>query len=137
MPGPGWLAVRLLAGVALGWLIAAFYSASTRKRALTEARGDLARRQEAIQGVVAPLQEALRRYEEQIQQLESRRDKDYGDLSRHLRDLTATQQQLQQETANLVTALRNPRVRERWGEVILRRVVVDAKVPLEAYLSSW
>lgn len=79
-------------------------------------------RQEAIQEIVA-LQEVLRQYEEQIQRLESKRDRDYGDLSRHLRDLNAIQQRFQQETANLVTALRHPRVHDRRDGVPLRRVV--------------
>ncbi|MDR7481603.1 MAG: DNA recombination protein RmuC [Armatimonadota bacterium] len=90
---------------------------------LTEARGELGQRQEALGALIQPLQEMLRRYEEQVQDLERRRQSAYGSLEEQLRALSATQQQLQRETGNLVAALRSPRVRGRWGETTLRRVV--------------
>lgn len=90
---------------------------------LAEARGDLGKRQESIGALVKPLGEALKRYEEQIKQIESSRQKAYGGLEEQLKSLSAAHQQLQKETGNLVTALRAPQVRGRWGEVTLRRVV--------------
>ncbi|MBA2356326.1 MAG: DNA recombination protein RmuC, partial [Acidobacteria bacterium] len=45
-----------------------------------------------------------------------------GDVGRQLRDVVSATSTLQQETARLVTALRTPHVRGRWGEVALRRV---------------
>lgn len=90
---------------------------------LAEAKGDLGKRQEAIDGLVKPLAETLKRYEEQAKLLEASRQKAYGSLEEQLKSLTATQQQLQKETGNLVTALRAPQVRGKWGEVTLRRVV--------------
>lgn len=87
-----------------------------------EAAGDMGKRQEAIGGLVQPLKEALERYESELKNIESSRMEAYGSLRQHLTQLGETQNQLQRETANLVTALRKPQVRGRWGEITLRRV---------------
>lgn len=95
----------------------------TFDRILTEAKGDLGKRQEAISGLVKPLSESLKQFEDHVRQLEVSRESAYTSLEEHLKTLTSTQQQLQRETGNLVTALRTPQVRGRWGEMTLRRVV--------------
>ncbi|MEW6543882.1 MAG: DNA recombination protein RmuC [Nitrospirota bacterium] len=87
-----------------------------------EAKGDLAQRQQAIDGLIKPLQDALRRYEEQIHLIERSRREAYGGLDQHLKSLAESHQRLQQETGNLVKALRAPTVRGRWGEITLKRV---------------
>jgi len=87
-----------------------------------EADGDLGKRQEAIDGLVQPLREALQRYESEIKTIESSRQEAYGSLRQHLVQISETQSQLQRETANLVTALRKPQIRGRWGEITLRRL---------------
>lgn len=88
-----------------------------------ETKGDIGKRQEAIDALITPLRETLTRYEEQIKTMEASRQKAHGSLEEQLRSLNTTQQQLQQETGNLVTALRTPQVRGRWGEITLHRVV--------------
>jgi len=142
---------------------------------LAEAKGDLGKRQEAINGLVKPLGETLKQYEQHVRSLEISRQKAYTSLEEQVKSLAVAQQQLQKETGNLVTALRTPQVRGRWGEMTLKRVaelagmsehcdfteqvtaetetgrsrpdaivhlpgqrevVVDAKVPLDAYLKA-
>jgi len=88
---------------------------------LADARGDLGKRQEAINNLVKPIAESLKRYEDHIRQLEQTRQKAYGSLEEQLKTLTSASQQLQQETGKLVTSLRDPKVRGRWGEIALRR----------------
>ena len=95
----------------------------TFDKTLAEAKGDLGKRQEAIDGLVKPIGETLKQFEEHVRALESNRMKAYAGLEEQLKNVTLTQQQLQKETVNLVTALRAPQVRGRWGEMTLRRVV--------------
>lgn len=95
----------------------------TFDKVLTDARGDLGRRQEAIQGLVRPLAESLAKFDDHVREIEKNRQTAYSGLTAHLRLMAASHQQLQKETANLVTALRKPQVRGRWGEMTLRRVV--------------
>lgn len=72
---------------------------------------------------VKPLAEALDRYERQIQLIESGRQEAYGQLNERLGQLGATSKQLNEQTASLVTALRTPQVKGRWGELALRNAV--------------
>ncbi len=87
-----------------------------------KADSDLVQRQQAIDAMVRPLQESLQGYAEQLLLLEQSRQSAYGGLDQHLRLLAESQQRLQQETGNLVKALRAPTVRGQWGELTLKRV---------------
>lgn len=140
------------------------------------AAGDLEARKSAIEAMVNPLKEALGKYEQHISDIENARQLAYGGLQEQVRHLMTASQDLQRETGSLVTALRSPQARGRWGEMTLRRVaelagmsdhcdfteqetlenvpgrqqrpdmivnlpgnrriVVDAKVPLQAFLDA-
>jgi len=97
-------------------------AAQAFKTVKTEAEGDLAQRQQAIEGLIKPLNEALQRYETQIANMERARQSAYGGLDQHLKTLAQAHERLQQETGNLVKALRAPQVRGQWGEITLKRV---------------
>ena len=142
---------------------------------MAESKGDVGKRQEAIDALIHPIHDALKRYEQQITAMEEARQRTFGGLEEQLKHLGASQVQLQRETGNLVKALRTPHVRGRWGEMTLQRVVelagmsmhcdyepqvtiagddgrlrpdllvhlpnartvvVDSKVPLDAYLNA-
>jgi DNA recombination protein RmuC len=87
------------------------------------AKGDLAAREQAIDGLVAPIREALTRAERQLLELDQSRRETHGSISAQLQALAASQQALSAETRNLVGALRRPEVRGQWGEITLRRLV--------------
>jgi DNA recombination protein RmuC len=148
--------------------------ALSRDQAVAE--GALKEREAAIAQLIEPLRTALQRTEAQVQEIERERRDAFSTLRTQIETLAGGQVQLQKETRNLVTALRRPEVRGRWGEMTLRRLVelaglsehcdfteqpqvpgeegaalrpdlvvhmpeardlvIDAKTPLDAYLSA-
>jgi DNA recombination protein RmuC len=87
------------------------------------AHGALKERELAIASLVEPLRAALERTEAQVQSLERERRDAFASLRTQIEAVATGQAQLQRETRNLVTALRRPEVRGRWGELTLRRLV--------------
>jgi DNA recombination protein RmuC len=87
------------------------------------AEGELAKRQDAIEQLLKPIGEQLGKYEVGMQRLEVERQRAYTTLTEQMKHLSTSHDQLQRETRNLVTALRSPQTRGRWGELQLRRVV--------------
>jgi len=87
-----------------------------------DADQSLAKRQEAIQNLVKPLDEKLGKFDTRIQEIEKHRQEAYGAIQMQVKTLHESQQMLGQETRKLVQALRRPKSRGRWGEVQLRQV---------------
>lgn len=145
------------------------------KRFQSEAKADLGSKEKAIEQMLKPINDALQQTSKQIHEIEKERKEAYGSLTTTIAQMTLSQQQLQQETQNLVQALRRPEVRGQWGEMTLKRlaelsgmvahcdffeqthtatetgsirpdmivrlpenreIIVDAKTPLDAYLSA-
>jgi DNA recombination protein RmuC len=98
--------------------------ADTRMRETQQAaKGELDQRRQALEQLLTPLRDQLGKYEQGLRLLELERQKAYSQLSEQVRHLNESQEKLQLETRNLVTALRSPATRGRWGEMQLRRVV--------------
>jgi DNA recombination protein RmuC len=87
------------------------------------AQSSLKEREAAIAQLVEPIRAALQKTEAQVEALERERRDAFSTLRTQIEALTNGQTQLQKETRNLVTALRRPEVRGRWGELTLRRLV--------------
>ena len=87
------------------------------------AKGELESRRQAVDALVKPIHEALEKVGAQSQAMEKERGSAYAALTEQVKGLLTAQQDLKSETHRLVTALRRPEVRGRWGEMQLRRVV--------------
>ena len=88
----------------------------------TKASGDLEQREKAIENLVKPIRDALEKTDKQIQNIEKERKESYGALNSHLESMARSQQNLQDQTQQLVNALRRPEVRGQWGELTLKRL---------------
>ena len=87
------------------------------------AKGDLDKRQQAIDQLVKPVNESLTKLDLGLRALEKERKGDYSSLKTQVNLLKEAEDALKKETSNLVKALRTPHIRGRWGEMQLRRVV--------------
>ncbi len=153
MPTWLWLFCGILIGVGigwtLGWLVAAVHGrrlkitlneltdASLRNNSEVflrmarehlgqqnlQAAHSLKEREQAIESLVRPIQEALKKTETQIGLIERERRDAFVTLKTHLEGVAQSQSALQRETRNLVNALRRPEVRGQWGELSLKRLV--------------
>jgi DNA recombination protein RmuC len=88
-----------------------------------EAEGNLDQRKVAIAEMLKPVRESIDSYKKRIEELEKGSEKTFGQVTEMLSNIQITNASLQKETGALVNALRNPRVRGRWGEIGLKRVV--------------
>ncbi len=70
-----------------------------------------------------PIHESLRHLDDRLREIEQGRVAAQAALSRQIEDVRTTGEELRGQTAALVTALRTPQVRGRWGELHLRRAV--------------
>jgi DNA recombination protein RmuC len=94
------------------------------------AKGDLEKRQIAIDALVAPVKASLDKVDEKIGALERARELAYGEIKQQFAQMSTMHRQLSDQTGNLVNALRQSHVRGRWGEIQLRRVVEMAGMML-------
>jgi DNA recombination protein RmuC len=87
------------------------------------AAGELETRRAAVEHLVGPLKETLVRVEAQLRESDADRARSHAALAEQVSIARQTSEQLRLQTQALVTALRRPEARGRWGELQLRRVV--------------
>lgn len=88
-----------------------------------EASGDLEQRKVAIGGMVEPLEKAVNELRAEVSKIESARQEAYGSLRTEVQQLATTSKELRLETGSLVSSLKQPQVKGKWGELTLRRAV--------------
>lgn len=76
----------------------------------------------AVEGMVKPIHEALLRTGTRLEELERERAKQFGKLESEIGAMAETSRLLKHETGRLVSALKRPEVRGRYGEIQLERV---------------
>ena len=87
------------------------------------ASSELETRRAAVEHLVGPLKETLARVEEQLRDSDLTRARSQAELTTQVALARQTSEELRVQTQALVTALRRPEARGRWGELQLRRVV--------------
>jgi len=118
----------LLVGIALGLAIGVLWERGRRQGPSAEA---LDRSTDRLLGLAdqqfaqvgRPIQESLRHLDDRLREIERGRASAQAALAQQIEDVRVAGEDLRGQTAALVTALRAPQVRGRWGELHLRRAV--------------
>ncbi len=88
----------------------------------SRAIGELDSRKAAVESMVSPLRETLARVEAQLREADQERVRSHAALTEQVALARKSAEELRTQTQALVTALRRPEARGRWGEMQLRRV---------------
>jgi DNA recombination protein RmuC len=89
----------------------------------TEASRNLGEKENSITSLLGPIRETLAQLTERTQELEVKREGAYQQVLAEMRNVQETHSSLRKETTQLVQALRAPKARGNWGEMILKRCV--------------
>lgn len=118
-------AFRSLAGEALNESTNQFLKlAESRLETMqVDATSQLNSKKVEIDGIVNPLNEALKELKAELNRVESSRQEAYGQLTSQVHALNDMNRQLRDETGSLVNSLRQPQIKGKWGELTLRRAI--------------
>jgi DNA anti-recombination protein RmuC len=97
-------------------------AAGRLEAANARAAGELDTRKAAVEHMVQPLRETLARVEMQLRESDEARIRSAAALTEQMMVARQSSDELRAQTQALVTALRRPEARGRWGEMQLRRV---------------
>jgi DNA recombination protein RmuC len=89
----------------------------------TKADEGLKTREQAIDGLVKPLKQALSETNQQLHALDKNQQHSQGELTGQIKMMSHANVLLHSETRNLAKALRRPELRGQWGELTLKRLV--------------
>lgn len=139
------MVLALALGIVVGWLLHSSRSSERAvraeaqlaalrenegllRRSLAAAGEESARRHSGAIGqqmshLVEPLHDAVDALTEHVRQVEHNRIRAYAGLTEQVTGMHRASIQLSTQTSQLVTALRAPQIRGRWGEIQLERVV--------------
>jgi DNA recombination protein RmuC len=108
---------------------------------MKEAKGDVEKRQQAIDAIVKPIRELLEKQNAAVGEIEKKREVAYKGIEEQIKHIIESNERLDRETGRLVTALRRPEQRGRWGEMQLRNVVelagMSARCDFDEQVTIW
>jgi DNA recombination protein RmuC len=97
-----------------------------RQRAEATAQTDREQRESKVLQALTPVQEVLRTMQQKVNDLETQRSVQHGQLSEQLKNATESEERLRSTAESLASALRSNSTRGVWGETQLRNVVQAA-----------
>ncbi len=98
-------------------------ASQTMEKYFQKANTDMDKNTERLNHLINPLKESITKHELLVKDLQLSNSNIFGNIQNYIQELGKQQKMLEKETQSLVTALKAPKVRGRWGEIGLRRIV--------------
>jgi DNA recombination protein RmuC len=128
----------LVVGLVFGALIAYMAQRGRLEALIERSKNELRdataqRATERVGEIVAPMAQKLGEFEKLVREIENKRSEDAGSLKAQIANLLTRADKIESaaaalstQTSSLVTALKSPATRGKWGEITLRNVVEKA-----------
>lgn len=88
-----------------------------------DAKNEFKHNKESILNIISPIHDTLKSFDDKVALIEKDRISSHESLKEQISGLLNAQNNLQHETANLVSALKSPNLRGKWGEMQLKRLL--------------
>lgn len=95
----------------------------TMEKYLEKAENRTSEKEQELINVLKPIKERLDKQEEMVKTFRTDSDKTFGSIKNYIEELNKSQNNLAKETQLLASALKSPRIRGRWGEIGLKRII--------------
>lgn len=96
---------------------------TTLEKYIVESKTDLEGRKQAIDLMIKPLKENLDKQETLVKEFGEKSKQTFGWVQSYITGMKEGQDKLAKETGTLINALKDHRIRGRWGEVGLRNLI--------------
>lgn len=103
--------------------LVAVFEATGAKLLQSNADRFMAQAEKSFEEKAKPIRELLDAQKKAVEEIEKKRETAYVRLDEQIKHIALSHERLNTETSRLVTALRRPEQRGRWGEMQLRNVV--------------
>ncbi len=95
----------------------------TLDKYFTKANHEASNKEKEFVNLLKPIKEHLDKQENLVKTFQSDNDKTFGSIINYIETLNNSQNLLAKEANKLASALKSPRVRGRWGEIGLKRII--------------
>ena len=100
-----------------------FLANQTMEKYINKAENNFEKQNIAFSSLLKPLKEKIDKHEDLVKNIQTNSSETFGSIKNYIEELNKNQNNLSKETHALVSALKSPKIRGKWGEIGLKRII--------------